>query len=42
MISQHPVTAGSFDRVEKEAKNFDYTILEEAIKMQKLKILMRY
>lgn len=37
VISQHPVTAGSFDRVEKEAKNFDYTILEEAIKNAKIK-----
>ena len=37
VISQNPVTAGSFDRVEKEAKAFDYTVLEEAIKNRKIK-----
>ena len=37
VISQNPVTAGSYDRVEKEAKNFDYTILEEAIKNARIK-----
>ncbi|QKF73037.1 tRNA uridine 4-sulfurtransferase [Aliarcobacter faecis] len=37
VISQNPVTAGSFDRVEKEAKAFDYRVLDEAIKNAKIK-----
>ena len=37
VISQNPVTAGSFDRVEKEARAFDYTVLDEAVKNMKLK-----
>ncbi|WP_418178730.1 tRNA uracil 4-sulfurtransferase ThiI [Aliarcobacter lanthieri] len=37
VISQHPVTFGSYDRVEKEAKAFDYSILDEAIKNAKIK-----
>ena len=37
VISQHPVTNGSFTRVEKESKAFDYSVLEEAIKNAKVK-----
>ncbi|WP_198306267.1 tRNA uracil 4-sulfurtransferase ThiI [Arcobacter vandammei] len=37
VISQNPVTAGSFDRVEKESKAFDYTVLDEAVKNAKIK-----
>lgn len=37
VISQNPVTHGSFDRVEKEAKKFDYTVLDIAIKNAKIK-----
>ncbi|OCL95804.1 tRNA uracil 4-sulfurtransferase ThiI [Aliarcobacter thereius] len=37
VISQNPVTAGSFDRVEKEARAFDYSVLDEAVKNMKLK-----
>lgn len=37
VISQNPVTCGSFDRVQKEAKAFDYSVLEEAIKNAKIK-----
>jgi len=32
VISQNPVTAGSFERVEKESKAFDYTVLDESVK----------
>lgn len=37
VISQNPVTHGSYDRVEKEAKKFDYTVLDIAIKNAKIK-----
>lgn len=37
VISQNPVTAGSFTRVEKEAKAFDYTVLDEAVKNARFK-----
>lgn len=37
VISQNPVTHGSYDRVEKEAKKFDYTVLNIAIKNAKIK-----
>lgn len=36
VISQNPVTHGSYDRVEKEAKAFDYSILDEAVKNAKV------
>ena len=32
VISQNPVTHGSYERMEKEAKYFDYTVLDEAVK----------
>ncbi len=32
VISQNPVTHGSYERMEKEAKYFDYSVLEEAVK----------
>jgi thiamine biosynthesis protein ThiI len=32
VISQNPVTHGSYERMEKEAKYFDYSILDEAVK----------
>lgn len=32
VISKNPVTHGSYERMEKEASHFDYTILDEAIK----------
>ncbi len=37
VISKHPVTSGSFERVKKESQNFDYTVLDEAIKNAKVK-----
>ncbi|OCL98391.1 tRNA sulfurtransferase [Aliarcobacter thereius] len=37
VISQNPVTAGSFDRVEKEARTFDYTVLDEAVRNMRIK-----
>ncbi|RBQ28309.1 tRNA uracil 4-sulfurtransferase ThiI [Aliarcobacter vitoriensis] len=37
VISQNPVTFGSYDRVEKEAKAFDYSVLDEAVKQAKIK-----
>jgi thiamine biosynthesis protein ThiI len=32
VISKNPVTHGSYERMEKEAKYFDYSILDEAVK----------
>ena len=32
VISQNPVTHGSYERMEKEAKYFDYSVLDEAVK----------
>lgn len=32
VISKNPVTHGSYERIQKEAKAFDYTILDEAVK----------
>lgn len=32
VISKNPVTHGSYERMEKEASHFDYTILDDAIK----------
>lgn len=37
VISKHPVTHGSYERMEKEARLFDYTVLEEAISNAKIK-----
>ncbi|OCL85495.1 tRNA sulfurtransferase [Aliarcobacter thereius] len=37
VISQNPVTAGSFDRVEKEARAFDYNVLDEAVRNMRIK-----
>lgn len=37
VISQHPVTNGSFNRVEKESKYFDYSVLDEAVRNAKFK-----
>ena len=37
VISQHPVTNGSFNRVEKESKFFDYSVLDEAVRNAKFK-----
>lgn len=31
VISQNPITHGSFKRMEKEAKKFDYTVLDKAV-----------
>lgn len=31
VISQNPITHGSFKRMEKEAKHFDYTVLDKAV-----------
>lgn len=31
VISQNPVTHGSYERMEKEAKKFDYTVLDKAV-----------
>ena len=31
VISKNPVTHGSYDRMEKEAKKFDYTVLDKAV-----------
>jgi len=35
VISKNPITHGSYKRMEKEAKRFDYSILDEAIKTAK-------
>jgi len=37
VISQNPVTFGSYKRIEKEAKAFDYSILDEAVKNATIK-----
>jgi len=37
VISQNPVTFGSYKRVLKEAKAFDYSVLDEAVKNAKIK-----
>lgn len=37
VISQNPITHGSYERMEKEASKFDYSVLEEAVKNAKIK-----